>query len=73
MGGITKAFRWRVFNADSINVQQVGDGLESLQDSELTKQQRQDVALALGIPETILFSSAANGGAQLPVISCVRL
>ena len=60
MGGIKRAFDWKIFNADTMDIQQIGDGLESLQDTELTASKRQDVAHALGIPYAVLFSEAAN-------------
>lgn len=49
-----------IFSADSIEPKQIGDGLDQLQNQELTEDQRKDVALALGIPQTILFANAAN-------------
>lgn len=60
MGGIRRGFQWKVLNADTVDIKQIGDGLESLQDTELTASKRQDVAHALGIPYAILFSEAAN-------------
>ena len=60
MGGIKKAFTWNVFNADTVDIKQVGDGLSELRDVELTELRRQDVGMALGIPYAVLFSEAAN-------------
>jgi phage portal protein BeeE len=60
MGGIRRGFQWKVLNADTVDIKQIGDGLDSLQDTELTASKRQDVAHALGIPYAILFSEAAN-------------
>ena len=60
MGGIKRAFQWKIFNADTVDTKQIGDGLDQLQDQTLTADQRQDVALALGIPQTILFANSAN-------------
>jgi len=60
LGGIKNAFRWKIFNADSLAVQTIGDGLDQLRDVELTEAQRQDIAMALGIPYAMLFSEAAN-------------
>ena len=65
MGGIKRAFTWKVFNADTMDFQQIGDGLDQLQNQTLTEDQRSDVALALGIPQTILFASAANYATSL--------
>jgi phage portal protein BeeE len=60
MGGIKRGFTWKVFNSDTVDIKQIGDGLDSLQDTELTASKRQDVAHALGIPYAVLFSEAAN-------------
>lgn len=60
MGGITNAFKWKVFSADTIDVKVIGDGLDQLRDVELTEIKRQDIAAALGVPYAILFSEAAN-------------
>lgn len=60
LGGIKNAFRWRIFNADTLSTQTIGDGLDQLRDVELTEAQRQDIAQALGIPYSRLFSDAAN-------------
>ncbi|NJK82268.1 MAG: phage portal protein [Chloroflexaceae bacterium] len=43
----------------------VGDGLEALANERLTTQLRQDIAAALGIPETLLSASAANYATSL--------
>lgn len=59
--GIKNAFKIKVFNADTIEAKQIGDGLDQLQNQELTADQRSDIALALGIPQTILFSGSASG------------
>lgn len=60
LGGIKNAMRWKVFNADTVSIDQVGDGLSELRDVELTTQRREDIAVALGIPYTILYPEAAN-------------
>jgi phage portal protein BeeE len=57
---LKNAFKVRVFNADTIEAKQIGDGLDQLQNQELTADQRQDVAMALGIPQAILFANSAN-------------
>lgn len=58
--GIKHSREIGVFSADSIEPKQIGDGLDQLQNQELTDDQRKDVALALGIPQTILFANSAN-------------
>lgn len=60
-GGIKKAFNTFILNAESVTPTVVGDGLEGLQDTELTKEKREDISTALGIPQSILFSSQAGG------------
>lgn len=60
MGGIKNAFDWVVLRSGSFEFNQIGDGLSELRDVELTEEQRQDVAMALGIPYSILYSEASN-------------
>lgn len=60
MTSLKNAFKVKVFNADTIEAKQIGDGLDQLQNQELTADQRQDVALALGVPQSILFANSAN-------------
>ena len=59
--GIKRAFRVFTVNADSVTPTMIGDGLEGLQDSALTQEKREDISTALGIPQTILFSTGASG------------
>ena len=58
--GIKNAWSEGVFNADQITPMVVGEGLESLANTELGNEKRRDVAGALGIPLSLLFSDAAN-------------
>jgi phage portal protein BeeE len=58
MTGLKNAFKPKVFNADSVSFQQIGDGLDQLQNQTLTADQRQAVAMSIGVPEALLFSSA---------------
>lgn len=60
MGGLKNAFHWKIFEADTVDFKQIGDGLSELRDVELTESQRQDVAVAIGVPYSILFPDAAN-------------
>lgn len=60
IGGIKNAWAAFVVKAQQIKPTIIGEGLESLQNNELTTERRQDVATALGIPESRLWSSAAN-------------
>lgn len=61
MSGIRNAFRGKVFNADLITPVVIGEGLAELSDANLTKEKREDIAAALGIPFTKLFSTEARG------------
>ena len=60
VGGIKNAWSSFVLRADSVKPTILGDGIDGLQDNELTTAKRQDIATALGIPESKLWSSAAN-------------
>ena len=39
----------------------IGEGLKELSSAELTSEKRQDIAQALGIPMSVMFSESANG------------
>jgi HK97 family phage portal protein len=54
-----KAWASEVVNA-AVKPVIVGEGLESLSNKELSKEKREDIATALGIPQSMLFSQAAN-------------
>ncbi len=59
MTGIGNAFSTNVM-ADSIKVSTIGEGIQELANTELTKEKRQDISVALGVPANILFSDDAN-------------
>jgi len=58
--GVKDAWSSAVVNADAVTPVVVGEGLESLEKSDLTRSKREDIATALGIPHTLLMSDAAN-------------
>lgn len=58
--GVRGAFRPKVFNADKITPVIIGEGIESLENQALSARLREDIATALGIPQSILFSNASN-------------
>ena len=58
--GVGNAFRPHIFEKDT-EFHTVGEGLSELSDSNLTKEQREDIATALGIPMTVLWSTEASG------------
>ena len=61
LAGIKNAFRVKTISADGVEVTTIGEGLKELGSTELTKEKRQDISTALGIPQTLLFSEGAGG------------
>ena len=61
LGGIKNAFEWFIFRKGRFEFHQIGDGLDQLRDVELTKQKREDISQALGIPYVKLFPHEASG------------
>jgi hypothetical protein len=60
IGGIKNAWSAKVMRAKIVTPIVIGEGLEGLQNTDLTKEKRQDIATALGIPESRMWSAAAN-------------
>jgi len=58
--GIGNAWSTKVVNAE-VETETIGEGIGELSDSNLTKEQREDIATSLGIPMTILWSTEASG------------
>lgn len=58
--GIKDAFASKVINADRVTPVVVGEGLSELTNKELSTDTREQIATALGIPHSVLFSGAAN-------------
>lgn len=58
--GIKNAFTAHVINADAVTPIVIGEGLSELNNAELSADKRYDVAIALGIPHSMLFADAAN-------------
>jgi phage portal protein BeeE len=54
MSGVRNAFRQKVFKAGAVHAQQIGDGLDQLENVELTADKWQDIAHAFGIPYALL-------------------
>lgn len=52
--------RWMVFNADSITPTVIGDGLEALRGTEVTRNLEQQVLEAMGVPMSLIMADAAN-------------
>lgn len=57
-GGVKNAFGTDVVSA-SVKAVPVGDGIKDLGDQALSKEKREDISTALGIPQSILFSTGA--------------
>ena len=58
--GMDQAWKTEIVNADAVVPVTIGEGLESLQNNDLTESKRIDIAAALGIPYSVLFSNASN-------------
>jgi hypothetical protein len=59
--GVKNAWRTIFLNVKDVQPIDLGGGLEELANIPLTKEKREDVSIALGIPMSILFSEAAAG------------
>jgi HK97 family phage portal protein len=60
VSGVQNSFATEVVAADEVKPTVVGEGVKELANVELTKEKREDISTALGIPQSLLFSSAAN-------------
>lgn len=58
--GIKTAWTTEIINADAVKPVEIGEGIQSLANTSLTKEKREDIATGLGVPQTKLFSNAAN-------------
>ena len=61
MSGIRNAFATEIINADSVTPVVIGEGLAELNNATLTSEKRQDIATALGVPQSVIFSESAGG------------
>ncbi len=69
ISGVQNSFTTKMLNAEDVKPVVVGDGIDGLQDSELTKEKREDISTALGIPQSLLWSSEAGGLGGAGVVS----
>ena len=60
VGGIQNAFGAKVVNAEAVTPVVVGEGIKELENVSIGTEKREDIALAVGIPMSILFAGAAN-------------
>lgn len=58
--GAKNAFAAKVISA-AVKPVILGEGMGELTDTEFTKEKREDIATALGVPQTMLWSTAASG------------
>ncbi len=61
MQGIKNAWDSLIVNAKTLTVIPIGEGVKDLQNTELSAGKREDIAAALNIPYTLLFSGSASG------------
>lgn len=59
MGGVRNAFATEVISA-AVKPIVIGEGISELSNTDLTREQREDIATALGVPHSLLMSNAAN-------------
>lgn len=51
----------RAINADSVTITAIGEGLKELENVELTDEKRADIAVAMNMPATYIWSGDASG------------
>lgn len=59
MRGLTR-FVTDLFTADTVDLKIVGEGVDNLKDSNLHAEKLQDIAMAAGMPKSILMADSAN-------------
>jgi len=60
VAGISNAFRTKVINAERVEPVVIGEGIKELENVSLSQEKREEIAIALSIPMSILFANAAN-------------
>lgn len=60
ISGVKNAGKAKIFNADAITPTVVGEGFRDLENVTIGEEKREDIAIATGIPMSILFANAAN-------------
>jgi len=50
----------KVFNAESVEPHVIGDGIESMKDTALSRNKIADIAMAVGMPLSLLLANSAN-------------
>src|SRR3990167_3218937 len=60
VSGVKNAFGAKVINAEAVTPVVVGEGIKELESTTINEEKREDIAIAVGIPMSILFANAAN-------------
>lgn len=60
ISGIKNAFRTKVINAEKVEPVVVGEGIKELENVTLSQEKREEIAISMSIPMSILFANAAN-------------
>ena len=60
VSGVKNAFGAQVISADAVKPIVIGEGIKELEGVTVSQEKREDIAIALGIPMSILFAGAAN-------------
>jgi len=60
VAGVRNAWAAIVVKGQEVKPVVIGEGLESLENESLTKERRQNIATAMGVPESRMWSAAAN-------------
>lgn len=60
LAGIKNAFNAHVLNADAVTATVIGEGVKELENTGLSDKEQRNVATAMGMPYTLLFSDAAS-------------
>jgi len=60
MTGLKNAFATKVLNADAVSATVIGEGIEGLENTSLTKDNKEDISTALGIALSKMFPTTAT-------------
>lgn len=60
MTGIKNAFKIRLISTEDVKLQPLRQGLDSLKKTELTKEQREEISIAMTVPLSFLLGDQAN-------------
>ncbi|MCK5564495.1 MAG: phage portal protein [Planctomycetes bacterium] len=58
--GSNNAWRTMVLNADQVTAETIGEGIQELANTELTTEKREEIAVSLGVPMSLLWGKSAN-------------